>query len=98
MIWLLRHGEAEDGAGKPDADRELTEKGRRQARDAGRAMKNLGVEIDACLSSPRIRARDTAERASAELGAAFELDDRLSGGTFDPTELAAGRGEVLLVG
>ena len=27
-----------------------------------------------------------------------ELDDRLAGGDFDPLELAAGRGEVILVG
>ena len=50
MIWLLRHGDAEDGAGKPDAERELTEKGERQSRDAGRALKALGVELDVCLT------------------------------------------------
>ena len=33
MIWLLRHGEAEDGS--PDAERVLTAKGQRQARAAG---------------------------------------------------------------
>jgi phosphohistidine phosphatase len=98
VIWLLRHGEAEDGDGKPDAERDLTRKGERQARDAGRAMAHLGVNIDVCLASPKVRARRTAELACEELGAPVELDKRLAGGDFDPLELAAGRGEVLLVG
>ena len=98
MIWLLRHGDAEDGAGKPDADRELTSKGERQSRDAGRALRAMGVKLDLCLSSPKARARQTAELACAELGVPVELDDRLAGGDFDPVEMAAGRGEVLLVG
>lgn len=99
MIWLLRHGDAEPRAsGGADADRELTEKGRGQSRDAGRALKELGVRLDLCLSSPKARARQTAELACAELGIPVELDDRLAGGDFDPLELAAGRGEVLLVG
>jgi len=98
VIWLLRHGDAEDGAGKDDAARELTEKGRRQSRDAGRALKALGVELDACLSSPKLRALQTAEFACEPLGVEVEEDDRLGGGDFDPLELSAGRGEVLLVG
>ncbi len=98
MIWLLRHGDAEDGEGKPDAERELTEKGERQSRDAGRALKELGVKLDVCLTSPRVRARQTAELACKELGAKVEEDERLEGGDFNPLELAAGRGEVMLVG
>jgi phosphohistidine phosphatase len=98
MIWLLRHGEAEDGAGKPDAERELTEKGERQSAAAGKALKELGVELDACLTSPKVRARRTAELACEQLGVTVEEDDRLKGGDFDPLEVAAGRGEVMLVG
>jgi phosphohistidine phosphatase len=98
VIWLLRHGDAEDGAGKPDAERELTAKGEHQARDAGRALAALGVPLDGCLSSPRVRARRTAELACESLGAAVEIDERLAGGDFDPFELAAGRGAILLVG
>jgi phosphohistidine phosphatase len=98
VIWLLRHGDAEDGGGKPDAERELTEKGKRQSRDAGRALKALGVKPDACISSPRVRAKQTAELACEALGTKVEEDQRLAGGDFDPLELAAGRGEVLLVG
>ena len=70
MIWLLRHGDAEAGDGKPDADRDLTEKGERQSRDAGKALKALGVQLDVCLTSPKVRAKRTAELACAELGGA----------------------------
>ena len=98
MIWLLRHGDSEDGGGKPDAERELTEKGESQSVNAGRALKKLGVELDVCLTSTKVRAKRTAELASAALDCPVEEDDRLSGGDFDPLEVAAGRGEVLLVG
>jgi phosphohistidine phosphatase len=98
VIWLLRHGDAEDGAGKPDAERELTGKGERQSRDAGKALKELGIELDVCLTSPKIRAKRTAELACEPLHCEVEVDDRLAGGDFDPLELAAGRGEVMLVG
>jgi phosphohistidine phosphatase len=98
MIWLLRHGDAEAGASKPDADRDLTEKGERQSRNAGKALKALGVPLDVCLTSPKLRAKRTAELACAELGVPVDEDDRLAGGDFDPLELAAGHGEVMLVG
>jgi phosphohistidine phosphatase len=98
VIWLLRHGDAEDGGGKPDAERDLTEKGERQSRAAGEALKALGVKLDVCLTSPKVRARRTAELACESLECAVEEDDRLAGGDFDPLELANGRGEVMLVG
>jgi phosphohistidine phosphatase len=98
VIWILRHGDAEAGEGKPDADRDLTEKGERQSRDAGKALKTLGVELDVCLTSPKVRAKRTAELACEVMGVPVEVDDRLSGGDFDPMDLAADRGEVMLVG
>jgi phosphohistidine phosphatase len=98
VIWILRHGDAEAGEGKPDAERELTEKGEEQSVNAGRALKKLGVELDVCLTSPKVRAKRTADLACDVLGAEVEVDDRLAGGDFDPLELAAGRGEVMLVG
>jgi phosphohistidine phosphatase len=96
VIWFLRHGEAEDS--QPDFERKLTDKGRRQARDAGAVLAALGVELDLCLASPRVRARDTAELACDALGLGVTLEERLSGGHFDPLELTAGLDEVLLVG
>lgn len=97
MIYLLRHGEAEDAAAD-DAARRLTEKGERQARDAGLALAALGVGIDACLASPKVRARETARIACEALGVELEETEALRGGAFDALELAAGRGDVLLVG
>ena len=97
MIWLPRHGDAEDDAAD-DASRKLTEKGRRQAEAAGKAMAALGAELDACLTSPKVRARDTAEVACRELGVEAEETDALRGGEFDIAALTAGRGSVLLVG
>jgi phosphohistidine phosphatase len=98
VIWLLRHGDAEDGEGKPDAERDLTGKGERQSVAAGKALKALGVELDVCLTSPKVRAQRTAELVCEGLDCPIEEDDRLAGGDFDPLELAAGRGEVMLVG
>ena len=97
MIWFLRHGDAEDDAAD-DASRRLTEKGERQSRDAGLALAALGVPIEACLASPKARAHATAELACEPLGVTVETDAALRGGDFDPSELAAGRGDVLLVG
>ena len=97
MIWLLRHGDAEDGS--PDAERPLTEKGREQSRAAGAALKALGVEIDACLTSPKLRAAETARLACEQLGDVEpQLEPKLAGGPFDAEALAAGLGDVLLVG
>ena len=98
MIWILRHGDAEAGEGKPDADRDLTGKGEKQSVAAGHALKELGVELDVCLTSPKVRAKRTADLACDVLGVEVEVDDRLAGGDFDPLELATGRGEVMLVG
>src|SRR3954454_5525617 len=84
MIWLLRHGEAEDGS--PDAERPLTEKGERQARAAGAALKALGVDMSACLTSPRARAPAPAKPPSEPLGIEFQLEPKLAGGPFSPEE------------
>lgn len=97
MIWLLRHGEAEDGS--PDPERRLTPEGERQARAAGAALDRLGVRLDGCVSSPKVRARDSARLACEPLGVEVSRDRRLEGGPFDLGELAAEVGEeVLLVG
>ena len=96
MIWLLRHGEAEDGS--PDAERRLTTEGERQARAAGAALARLEVPIEACLSSPKVRAADTARLACEPLGVEVSVDDALGGGPFDAGQIAAGFEDVLLVG
>lgn len=97
MIYLLRHGDAEDGDGD-DAARRLTAKGERQAENAGRALAARGAKLDACLTSPKSRAAETARLACGPLGIEPEVASELRGGDFDALALAAGRGDVLLVG
>jgi phosphohistidine phosphatase len=97
VLWLLRHGDAAEGS--PDAERPLTKKGERQSRDAGRALASLGVRVGACLTSPKVRAAETARLACEPLGIEPQLEPKLAGGPFDAEALAAGLGDnVLLVG
>jgi phosphohistidine phosphatase len=97
LIYLLRHGDAEDGDGD-DAARPLTPKGERQTEAAGKALAALSAELDACLTSPKVRAADTARLACVKLGLNPEPVEELRGGPFDSQALSAGRGGVLLVG
>jgi phosphohistidine phosphatase len=97
LIWLLRHGDAESDAAD-DASRRLTQKGVDQAEAAGRALAALGIEVNACLTSPKLRALQTAEIVCGPLGVDPEESDGLRGGDFDAEALAAGRADVLLVG
>jgi phosphohistidine phosphatase len=96
VIWLRRHGDDEDGSS--DAERKLTVKGEQQARAAGKALAALGVKIDACLASPKVRARDMARLACEELGVDVTIEPALEGGEFDAEKLVVGLGDVLLVG
>jgi phosphohistidine phosphatase len=97
VIYLLRHGDAEDGNGD-DAERRLTAKGRRQSKAAGRALSRLEVEIDACLASAKARAAETAQLACESLNVEPEDAEALRGGGFNALALASSRGEVLMVG
>jgi len=63
-IYLLRHGIAEDaGPRTPDAKRELTEKGRSKLAGVLALARNAEVRPELILSSPLIRAIQTAEMA-----------------------------------
>lgn len=74
-MYFLRHTEAAEGA--DDEARELTTKGRRDARRVGRYLRTLGVRLDRAYTSPLVRARQTAERVLAELrvGRRFALEE-----------------------
>jgi phosphohistidine phosphatase len=75
MIWLLRHGDAEEAA-EDDAARRLTESGTRQAEVAGRALKALEAGVDTCLKETEslrggnIDLQQVADQASAQGGQA----------------------------
>jgi len=69
-LFLLRHGiavERGDLDFANDAERPLTPKGKRQLRQAAAALRALELRFDAILSSPLVRARQTAEIVAAEL-------------------------------
>jgi phosphohistidine phosphatase len=96
MLWLLRHAEAADGG--PDAERPLTPAGTRQAELTGLALARLGASFDGCLTSPKLRAVQTAERACEPLGVTVSVEQALAGGAFDAEQLATGFENALLVG
>lgn len=97
VIYLLRHGDAERGDGD-DAARRLTAEGERQSRAAGRALAALGVSIDACITSPKVRAAETARLACEALPVEPEVASELAEGGFDSRALTAGRRNAILVG
>ena len=96
-VYLVRHAKAEQGA--PDELRPLAKKGRKQAKELGERFARDGV--DAVLSSPLVRARETAEAIAKAVGKDVETDDRLRPGATaeDLRAVVAGRGErVVAVG
>ena len=71
LIYLFRHGIAIDRMAPncpADPDRFLTEKGIRRTETAVQGMAKLGVVVDLVLSSPFVRARQTADIAVRVLG------------------------------
>lgn len=62
-LYILRHGSAEErGVALPshDRDRALTPEGRKKTLRLARSLDVLGVSFDLILSSPYVRARETA--------------------------------------
>jgi phosphohistidine phosphatase len=71
IVVLFRHGIAqdrEDPASPPEAERRLTAKGIRRTHQAARGLARLKLEPQAVLSSPYVRAHETADIAVEELG------------------------------
>lgn len=63
-LYIIRHAIAVDEATSDyehDSERPLTDKGRKKMRQIAKALRNLGVEFDLILSSPYVRACETAE-------------------------------------
>jgi phosphohistidine phosphatase len=80
-VFLVRHAEAEPGEpDEPDELRRLTPHGRDQARELGRRLAGESTRPDAVLSSPLVRARETAEAIAKELRLDVQPDDRLGPG------------------
>lgn len=76
-LYLLRHGLAvEPGTHgcKKDSDRFLTIEGRRKLADIAKAMKEMELSFDLILSSPFVRARQTAEIVADTLNCRNRLE------------------------
>ncbi len=63
----------------PDSDRPLSEKGRLQADGMGRFLARSGFHPDVILSSPKLRALETARIVAAPLDMPVEVDEALGG-------------------
>jgi phosphohistidine phosphatase len=68
-LYLIRHGLAEErgDAWPDDGKRPLTEDGMESMRKEARGLARLGVVLDVVLSSPLVRARQTAELVAGGL-------------------------------
>ena len=82
-LYFLRHGEADwPNWKRPDDERPLNERGRKEMRKVARFLETLDIELDDILSSPLSRARQTADivgerfklhiREEESLGAGFD--------------------------
>jgi len=93
-LVIVRHAEAAPGS--PDELRTLTPRGHEQARELGRRLREEVGEPDAVLTSPLLRARQTAQGLG--LGVP-EPDERLAPGATadDVREAVAGCGETVVV-
>ncbi len=82
QVYLLRHGIAEEGKiGSNDADRALTQEGRRKLQHVLASAAEAGVQPGLILSSPFKRALQTAEIAKDVLG---HKDDVLQTNVLTP--------------
>jgi phosphohistidine phosphatase len=104
VAYFLRHADAEPRA-DGDHERKLTPKGLEQAEKAGRFLVRCGLLPEIILTSPVVRARQTAKIVAEKLGDTTEFSevDWLACGMTAGTclmELKAcqGKASVLLVG
>jgi phosphohistidine phosphatase len=84
-LYLVRHGIAQErigGAVLNDSQRPLTDEGRAETRLVAQALKRLGVRGDLVVTSPLVRARQTAEILSEVLadGQDLKVTDSLAPG------------------
>ena len=81
LLHLLRHAHAGDPSSwnGPDAARPLSDKGRSQSQRVAAFLAGIGFTTDALITSPKLRATQTAEIVAEVLGIAVIEDDRLAG-------------------
>ena len=77
-LYLMRHGiavAADDLGVIQDQERPLTSKGIKRMRRAARGLRRLEIEFDGILTSPLVRARQTADIIAAALGMESRLEE-----------------------
>jgi phosphohistidine phosphatase len=77
-LYLMRHGiavAADEPGISSDGARPLTPKGTKRIRRAARGLRRLGISFDAILTSPLVRARQTAEIVADTLGLEAQLEE-----------------------
>ncbi len=77
-LYLMRHGiavAADDLGVIQDKERPLTSKGSKRTRRAARGIRRLGIEFDWILTSPLLRARQTADIVAAALDLQSRLEE-----------------------
>lgn len=86
-LYFLRHGIAEDIAPDGgDGGRRLTEEGIAKMKAEARGLARLRLRLDVLLSSPLVRARQTAEIVARALDLELQLAEALAPGC-DATRL-----------
>jgi phosphohistidine phosphatase len=85
QIYIMRHGIAQERGGQDasdDAQRKLTPEGREKTREIAKGLKRVGFAVDWIVTSPLVRALETAEivRDTLKLDAPFEHCDALRPG------------------
>jgi phosphohistidine phosphatase len=87
LIYFLRHGAADwPDWKKPDDERPLTEKGKKEMHEVGAFLANLSVKPDIVLTSPLPRASQTAEIAARYIDSKYVEEELLKPG-FGRSEL-----------
>ncbi len=79
-IYFVRHGESEWNAADRicgQTDIPLTARGHEQAVETGRRILEMGIRFDMILSSPLLRARETARHISEMTGVPMRIEERL---------------------
>ena len=81
-LHLIRHADAGDPMAwhGPDEDRPLSAKGERQADRLGRFLAKIGFRPDTIITSPKVRAAQTAEIVAGHLGVSVAVHAGLAGG------------------
>lgn len=81
LLHLLRHADAGDPEAweGPDAARPLSVKGRKQSKRLGEHLVRIGFHADVFITSPKLRAAETAEIVAAHLKSKVSVDARLAG-------------------